>query len=278
MRFHGFLCSCSAFCLLSPVFCQPRVVFVTGDDEYRSEYSMPAIAKILEAKHGLRTSVAYARPTPRTPTNIEGLEALKTADLAVFFLRWRRLPESQLQLVLDYVNSGKPLVGLRTTTHSFLYPKGDRYEYLNDGFGREIFGQKWIRHHGHTSTTDVSIVGEQANHPILRGVERSFHVPSWLYVVNPLEGDCAPLLVGRAVNPQGKDAGPQPVAWTKTYKGAPVFFTTLGHPDDFRVTSMRRLLVNAILWALGRDVPAGGAEVEAPGGYNPPASGVPPAK
>ena len=43
---------------------RPHVVFVTGDDEYRSEITMPMIAKILEQRHGLRTSVAYARPTP----------------------------------------------------------------------------------------------------------------------------------------------------------------------------------------------------------------------
>src|SRR5712692_6058011 len=152
---------------------KPHVVFVTGDDEYRSEFSMPMIARILEARHGLRTSIAYARPTPQANNNIEGLEALRTADLVVFFIRWRQLSENQLQFILDYVKSGKPLAGLRTSTHTFLCPKGHRYEYLNDSFGRDVFGQRWIRHHGHTSTTDVSIVPEQASHPILRGIEPS---------------------------------------------------------------------------------------------------------
>src|SRR5262249_52225878 len=100
---------------------KPHVVFVTGDDEYRSEFSMPMIARIVETRYGFRASVAYARPTPQTNNNIEGLEALRTADLAVFFMRWRQLPEDQLQLILDYVKSGKPLAGLRTSTHSFLY-------------------------------------------------------------------------------------------------------------------------------------------------------------
>ena len=253
----------------------PRIVFVTGDDEYRSEFSMPMMARILEAKYGLRTSIAYARPTPQTNNNIEGLEALRIADLAVFFLRWRRLPEDQLPFILDYLKSGKPVAGLRTATHSFLYPKGHPYEYLNDGFGIDVFGQKWIRHHGHTSTTDVSVISEQANHPILRGIDRSFHVASWLYVVEPLHGDCVPLLMGRAVNPEGKDYSPQPVAWTKTYKGARVFFTTLGHPDDFKVPSVRRLLINGILWALGKPIPEGGANADVQGVYNPPPSGVP---
>jgi type 1 glutamine amidotransferase len=251
-----------------------HVVFVTGDDEYRSEFSMPMIARILEAKHRMKTSVAYARPTPKTNTNIEGLEALKTADLAVLFLRWRELPEPQLRMILDYVESGKPLVGLRTSTHAFRYPQGSPHQRLNDGFGTEVWGQRWIRHHGAQSSTDVEAV---ADHPILRGVEQKFHARSWLYVVDPLAGDCAPLLTGRSVNASpGKDWSPQPVAWTKTYKGARVFFTTLGHPEDFKLEAMRRLLVNGILWALGKEVPRSGAEVTIVGGYEPPASGVPP--
>lgn len=254
---------------------KPHVVFVTGDDEYRSEFSMPMIARILEAKHNMRTSVAYARPTPQTNTNIEGLEALKTADLAVFFVRWRALPESQLKLILDYVESGKPLVGLRTATHSFRYPLGHPRERWNDGFGIDLFGQKWISHHGNTSSTDVSVVPERAGHPVLRGVELPFHVRSWLYVVEPLHGDCAPLLLGRAVNPRAKDHGPQPVAWTKTYKSARVFFTTMGHPEDFHLESVRRLLINGIYWALGKDVPPSGANAEIQGAYDPPPAGVP---
>jgi hypothetical protein len=181
---------------------QPHVAFITGDDEYRSEYSMPMIAKIIEAKHGMRTSIAYAKPTPQSNKNIEGLEALESADLAVFYLRWRELPDDQLKLILDYVESGKPIVGLRTTTHSFRYPEGSPHENMNDGFGIDVMGQKWIRHHGHFSSTDVQKIPEQASHPVLRGVRTPFHVRSWLYVVDPLHGDSQPLLMGQAISPR----------------------------------------------------------------------------
>ena len=254
---------------------QPHVVFVTGDDEYRSEYSMPMIAKIIEARHGMRTNIAYARPTPQTQNNIEGLEVLEDADLAVIYVRFRQLPDGQLKLLLDFVNSGKPLVGLRTTTHAFMYGEGHRHERLNDDFGIDVFGQKWIRHHGHASSTDVSVAPGRMSHPILRGVDPEFHVPSWLYVVDPLHSDSMPLLIGRTVNPSnGVDHGPQPVAWTKSYRGARVFFTTLGHPDDFRLESVRRLVVNGIYWALGKEVPEAGAVVPIEGSYNPPAAGI----
>ena len=242
----------------------PHVVFVTGDDEYRSEITMPMIAAMLEKRHGLRTSVAYARPIPQTKDNIEGLEALESADLMVMYTRFRRLPDDQLARITKYVASGKPIVGLRTSTHAFLYPEGSPHVALNDGFGRDVFGQKWITHHGNKSTTSVTLNAAQAQHPILRGVS-PFQARSWLYHVEPLDGPATVLLQGESLNSQqaGKhDTYPprQPVAWTREHKGARVFFTTLGHPADFEHESMRRLVVQGILWALGRDIPSGGVD------------------
>ena len=242
----------------------PHVVFVTGDDEYRSEITMPMIAAILEKSYGIKTSVAYARPIPQSKANIEGLEALDTADLMVMYTRFRALPDDQLARIMKYVDAGKPIVGLRTSTHAFLYPEGSTHVALNDGFGRDVFGQKWITHHGNKSTTQVSVSTASASHPILRGVS-PFAARSWLYHVEPLNGPATILLEGDSLNSQqvGKhDKFPthQPVAWTREHKGARVFFTTLGHPVDFEQPSMRRLVVNGILWALGRDVPSGGAD------------------
>jgi type 1 glutamine amidotransferase len=242
----------------------PHVVFVTGDDEYRSEITMPMIAAILETRHGLKTSVASAKPIPQTKDNIEGLEALDGADLMVMYTRFRRLPDDQLARITKYVASGKPIVGLRTSTHAFLYPEGSAHVALNDGFGRDVFGQKWITHHGNRSTTRVTPSAGAAQHQILRGVS-PFAARSWLYHVEPLNGPATVLLEGDSIDSQqvGKhDKYPphQPVAWTRDYKGARVFFTTLGHPGDFSQESMRRLVVNGILWALGREIPSGGAD------------------
>lgn len=243
----------------------PHVVFVTGDDEYRSEITMPMIAAILEKQFGMRTSVAYARPIPQTKANIEALEALETADLMVMFTRFRALPDDQLARIMTYVDSGKPVVGLRTSTHAFLYPEGSPHVAVNDGFGRDVFGQKWITHHGNKSTTAVTLNAAQAPHPILRGVS-PFPARSWLYHVEPLNGPATILLEGdslnsqQAIKPDNRYPTHQPVAWTREHKGARVFFTTLGHPTDFEQPSMRRLVVNGILWALGKDIPKGGAD------------------
>ena len=132
----------------------PHVVFVTGDCEYRSEISMPAIANILEKRHGMRTTVCYAidpktgKNAPKYLKNIEGLEALADADLAVFFVRYRQLPDDQLRRIIDFAKSDKPMIGLRTATHAFSYTEGPNARW-NDGFGKEFFGQTLLRHHGH---------------------------------------------------------------------------------------------------------------------------------
>lgn len=248
---------------------RPHVVFVTGDCEYRSEITMPMIAKILEDNHGMRCSVVYAindktgAKEPKFRNNLVGLEALKTADLAVFFLRFRSLPDDQLQLILDYVNSGKPYVGLRTSTHALRYENGPHTK-LNDSFPIAAFGQKWIRHHGHDSTTNV--YKALADHPIVRGVDQEIHCRSWLYHVIPLHGNCVPLMLGQAIKGEKADGQifgiPSPVAWTLTKDdGARVFFTTLGHPADFESESVRKLLVNGIFWALDKEVPSNGCDV-----------------
>lgn len=237
---------------------------------------MPALGRTLEKHYGIKASHAFARPTPQSNTHIEGLDALRSADCAVFFLRWRTLPEDELKPILDYVKSGKPIVGFRTSTHTFKYPQGSANEHLNDDWPLRVFGAKWSRHHGHLSTTRTSVAPGSEEHPVFRGVETGMTLPSWLYVVEPLAEGCTPLLIGKALNPQnGRDFGPQPVAWTKANRGGRVFFTTLGHPEDFANDSMRRMALNGILWAAGVEVPPEGAKTEIPGGFDPPPDGVP---
>lgn len=255
---------------------KPLVVFVTGEHEYSSESTMPLLAAELEKNYGMRTIVLKAFPDQNAEENIPGLEALKNADLAVFFLRWRRLPADQLKFIDDYVNSGKPVMGFRTSTHSFNYPKGDPLETWN-AFGERAFGSPpgWggaakHTHYGHESSTDVSVIPEAATNPILKGVDKNFHVKSWLYHVlpdYPAKGSTW-LLMGKSVNPNTPTAIDNPVAWTwQTATGGKTFFTTLGHPEDFQLESVQRLTVNAIHWTLGLPIPkkwAGKIEMNVP--------------
>lgn len=291
-----------ALVLLIPTAAQAQhVVFVTGDEEYRSEESMPMLARILERDHGLRTTVLFAVDPdgfvdPTVADHIPGLAALESADLMVMFTRFRALPDSQLSYIFEYAESGRPMVGFRTSTHAFRYPDGSpRAARMNDEWPREVFGQRWIVHHGHfddgqAHLTSVRPLSWRTAHPILRGVQ-PFEAYSWLYHVDgggdELAGDSRPLLIGEARRSSHAEQGAlerypltNPVAWTRSYTGEPgraarVFFTTLGHPYDFHEPSMRRLAINGILWALGMEdrIPADGAAVEPAAPYEPNNSG-----
>lgn len=242
---------------------KPLIVFVCGDHEYSGEQTLPLLAKALETNYGFRTKVISSYPDQNAESNIPGMEILKEAYLAVFFLRWRTLPADQVALMEAYLQSGKPIMGFRTSTHGFNYPKGSPLEAYN-AFAERAFGappgwggKSQHTHYGHNASTDVSIIPTASKHPILKGVNPNFHVRSWLYRVlpdYPVKGTDW-LLMGKAVNPD-KSAVDQPVAWTWTnaYKGR-VFFTTMGHPEDFSVESFQRLVVNAIHWELGMKVP-----------------------
>src|SRR6266540_7330215 len=100
-----------------------HVVLVSGDEEYRSEETLPQLAKILAKRHGFKCTVLFAIDrndgtiNPNQKDNIPGLENLAKADLMIIFTRFRNLPPEQMKPIIDYVESGKPVIGLRTSTH-----------------------------------------------------------------------------------------------------------------------------------------------------------------
>ena len=238
---------------------KPHVVIVTGDHEYSGEQTLALFAQGLERQYGFRCTVLKASPDQNAEENIPGLEALAQADVVIFYLRWRRLPAEQLAHIDAYVKSGKPVLGFRTSSHSFNYPRGDAREAWNR-WGSEAFGSPpgWgsdgHTHFGHESSTDVTVSPGAAKHPILQGVAPAFHARSWLYRVLPKwpPPDAERLLLGRPVNPN-KAAEENPVAWTwkNSHRGR-VFFMTLGHPEDMALEPVQRLTFNAIYWLLAR--------------------------
>ena len=101
-----------------------HIVLVSGDEEYRSEEALPQLAKILATRHGFKCTVLFAigkdgTIDPNRNDNIPGLEALRSADLMIIATRFRNLPDEQMKEVVDYVESGRPILGMRTATHAF---------------------------------------------------------------------------------------------------------------------------------------------------------------
>lgn len=274
-----------------------HIVFVTGDDEYRSEEAMPQLAKILATRHGFKCTVLFAIDPedgtikPDHQTNIPGTEALNDADLMVLFLRFRHLPDAQMKPIVDFSNSGKPMIGLRTATHSFNYNSQDspyaKYHWRSKdpegGFGQLVLGDTWVSHHGdHGRQSTRGVINEKhADHPIVQGCEDVWG-PTDVYGIERLKPDDEILLWGQVLagmTPRDKPVeGPKntpmmPLAWTRSYKGetgntSRVFCTTMGAATDLVSDGTRRLLVNACFWGLELDVPAN-ANVELVGEYNP---------
>ena len=284
-----------------------HIVLVSGDEEYRSEEALPQLGKILSVHHGFKCTVLFAIDPktgiidPNNRSNIPGLEALKDADLMILSLRFRDLPDEQMKHIDEYLKAGKPLIGMRTSTHAFNIKGGKTYSHYSfnhkkgerdqpwggGGFGGFILGETWINHHGHHKKegTNGIVVEKENKHPILSGIKDG---DVWgdtdVYGVRlPLPGDSKPLVLGQVVaglEPGGKPNDAKndpmmPVAWTKSYqlpdggKKGDVFTTTMGSSTDLKYEGTRRLLVNASYHLLGIDVPGGGTKVDIVGTFKP---------
>jgi type 1 glutamine amidotransferase len=261
----------------------PCVVLVSGDEEYRSEEALPQLGKILAKHHGFRATVLFAIDPktgdidPNVRNNIPGLENLDRADLMVIFTRFRDLPDEQMKHIVDYVESGRPVIGIRTATHAFDLKQGSytkwswRSKPWDGGFGRQVLGETWVSHHGkHGKQSERGIIAPgMQNHPILRGIhDGDIWGPTDVYGVHlPLPGDSKPLVLGQVLEnmspgdqpvPGAQNDPMMPIAWTKSYTGsagkaARVFTTTMGSAQDMESEGYRRMLVNSCYWGLGME-------------------------
>ncbi len=253
-----------------------HIVLIAGDHEYRSEELLPALGRILARRHGFKVTVLFTLDSAGFilpgSSNIEGLDALKTADLLIVGLRFQDFPNQQMQHFADYLDRGGPVIGIRTSTHAFRIKDGPFAKYSWDykgaeylsGFGEQVLGETWVGHYGtnHEQSSRIVPRAARAEHPILRGV-RDIHVQSGGYKAYPTEGSDV-LALGQVLNGMASDAAPDtskeqlPVAWTRTYRGAGgqegrVFTSTHGASEDLLNPGFRRMLVNATLWTLGMD-------------------------
>ncbi|WP_413803721.1 ThuA domain-containing protein [Streptomyces iranensis] len=228
------------------------IVILAGEGEYGSHRTMAAYADDVGAELP-GAKVHYRVPDvlddhPDFPASSFGdLGVLADADLLVIYTRFRILPDEQMVQLSDYVRRGGNVLGLRTATHAFHYPDDSPWARWNDGFGRDVLGSPWVSHHGHSSRTAVTRV--PGEHPVLAGIPDRFTSRSWLYRVRP-QPDCRPLLHGEPVDAENAPT-PSQVAWVRERPQGRVFYTSLGHPDDFALEAFRGLLVNATRWCLG---------------------------
>ena len=120
-------------------------------------------------------------------------------------MRFLTLNDEQAAYIEGYVKSGKPLVALRTSTHSFIYDKEHPRFHWNDDFGEKVLGTAYRAHM--SGTTICEAVKNAKKHPILTGVgEGKFESGGSLYLTD-LEAGCKPLVLGTGSSKSGVREG-----------------------------------------------------------------------
>lgn len=278
-----------------------HVVFLAGDEEYRSEEGLPMLAKILSQRHGFKCTVLFSVDAegfinPDAGGSLSNPAALDSADAIVMLLRFRHWDDEANKKFEAAFNRGVPIIALRTSTHAFNGLKGpyEKWNFGNKGgFGKQVLGETWVSHWGkHKIEAMLGIVEPGAEqHPILKGTGQIF-ADSDTYEAYP-PADAKILLRGQVlkgmkptdppadyVKKRASDKQEQPVnspmmpvAWTREHKNEAgkvnrIFTTTMGAATDLQSEGTRRLVVNAVFWGLGMEVPAK-ANVEYIGEYKP---------
>jgi hypothetical protein len=283
-----------------------HIVFVTGEEFYRSEEGMSMFAKILARRHGFDCTVLFATDpehgfiNPNQSRHIPGLEVLRSADVMVLFARFRELPDADMKHIVDHVNAGKPVLGVRNATHAFKYPAESNSPYKNwdyrskewqGGFGQQILGDTWVAHYGkfQKEATLAHKDGAQGSHPVLRGVADTIFCHTDVNSVLRLTPEDRVLFRGQVLsglNPTDEPVSDSrkdvrmPFAWFRTYtapsgaKGRS-FTTTAGASLDWLNEDLRRLFVNAVFSLSGLESAIGDkTDVSFVGDYQPKPAGM----
>jgi hypothetical protein len=272
-----------------------RVVLLAGDEEYRSEESLPMLGKLLSQRHGFHCTVLFSiNPAdgtidPVNQTNVPGLHLLETADLVITAFRFRELPDRDMGHFVNYLQAGKPIIALRTATHAFNYTRNKQSPFAKwdfaskdwpGGFGQQVLGETWINHHGDhdAEATRGLIDGTQAKHPVLRGVVDVFG-PTDVYGVVHLQPADTVLMHGLVLKGMAPESPPNwrkslmPLVWIRDHtwpngKTTRALTSTIGAAVDFQSEDLRRLIINATYWLTGLEVPAK-ADATPVGDYRP---------
>jgi type 1 glutamine amidotransferase len=255
-----------------------QIVFLAAGWEYRAEEGMTMLAKILAQKHGFACTVLFAinkengTIDPNTADNIPGIEQLDTADLLVVLGMDLELPDDQMKHFVQYVESGKPVIGFRCAVLAFKNLKQRSSPYANydtdaksGGFGGMVLGEKWRGHHGHhaVESTRGLINGRYRKHPILRGVGGDIWGPTDVYQVDRLPAAAVVLAYGQVLKGMKPDDPPNfhkpimPMIWTwerpVNFGTGRVMTSTIGAAEDLQSEDLRRIIVNGAYWALGME-------------------------
>lgn len=208
-----------------------RLCMLSGSFEYDSRGSLAIFTEHIRGAAGAECSTVEFE----SEDDDRSLAPIDDADVLLVFTRRLNTAGPELERFRAYCNAGRPIVGVRTASHGF-------QNWL--GFDAEVLGGSYDMHYGAGPLVRVDEAPGAAGHPILEGTVGLVSHGS-LYRNTPIADDAALLLTGTT------DEATEPVAWTRMNEGGRVFYTSLGHQEDFRDGRFLRLLTNGVLWAAG---------------------------
>ena len=229
-----------------------HIAIVMAEDEYQTDKTLPVFA----AKHlqkDFRVSLIFGSQTERN--EIPGLNAIQNADIALLSIRRRTLSPEQLNLIREFESAGKPMIGIRTSSHAFCLrkekPKPGFSEWPE--FDADVWGGNYTGHTKNGTTYSMVLADGVGQHPVLKDVDYQNKIVGHksLYMTAPLAESTECILLGQATD--GETVFP--VVWTnQRANGGMSFYTSLGHVDDFAQPEFQQLLRNAIQWSVVSDV------------------------
>ena len=207
-----------------------KILLISGAFEYKSDDSLIGFQKYLEANFAVEFTRAFAKSDK--DKDLPGLENLAACDVAIFFTRRLQIEGESLAHVKKYVESKKPIIGIRTASHGF-------QNWLE--MDKLVLGGDYKNHFGQNLECDVNIEPKAKDHPVLKGVAE-FKTKGGLYK-NPNVADDVTVLLRGSIPKES-----EPVAWVREKDGRRVFYTSLGTTDDFKDPNFIRLVLNGLAW------------------------------
>jgi nicotinamidase-related amidase len=246
------------------------IAFIIAENEYQANQTLPEFAHGLLLTGDVNCEFALGKPvyTGGGIHNIENLQILKDADLAVIQVRRRALPSQQMLLIKEFANSARPILGLRTASHAFNANKpvpnelgvvganGKISDYLDQWpeFDQDVLGGNYQGHYGTLKVSiKYSVVPGMENHPLFKGISTDDFIgpvaPLYsLYKNRPLRStDMQVLLLGTI-----PDKPSEPVLWINNRGKGKVIYTSLGHWEDWKDEKFRGIMFNAVDYLLNK--------------------------
>ena len=225
---------------------QKNITFLIAEREYKTEKTLPKFSEeFLSENFFIQFCKAPSEGNQRN--HIANSSAIAKADLLFISVRRRAFKEETMELIRSHIAKGKPIIGIRTASHAFQLrkekvPSGHQEWPEWDG---EIMGGNYNGHYGKELICTIQYATNSRHHPLLEKIT-PFSTPASLYRNSPLPNASTPLLLGSV-----KGFPPEPVAWVhQTPAKGKVFYTSLGHEEDFKKPTFNQLLINAINWCL----------------------------